>query len=595
MADTMSDEYKVFDDKRTALKPIHDRMDVDEALYYLKPYKMMSLEDPRKEMPDVVNVTLNDCLLYAVKTISILGGASMQAVIEGHKLTDKQGSLIEQFLEDLYYTIDEWLENRGIWGLGAFVDEQIMLRGHVGARPCLRIGEDGSLVPDVTPLDTRFFAPELGTTGIVWGAPWFSQTKEEIEREYNKPGDNPPRVEGSDNEVVDFWNSEENKVFVQKQVVRSVPNTYGYPPFIYAVVHAGSMFYSKDAVEHRGESILWANRSLWHEKNSAATILKTLTVQGLFAALQYETSKPGQAPKPKKSPYAPRTIHPVEKGGGFRAMPVTDIKRATTLFYSILEADLQRGSLAAIDYGTLNFPLSSLAMAKLTGSRNDIFLPRVNTKATFYQALSRMMIKQCIALNQPILLGQSGSENEYRPADLAGDYTIKYRFFTESAEQRIADLTMAKDASPFYSRETIRREYLKDKDPDGEEIKKKSEEAERVDEVVFLYRRARKLIEPVKQNEKVPFQNKVEAFLLGQRIATILTQRRSMGQLSPLETSGFPEVQAARGRQSEPAPASEQGAGGAEGGASAGKVAQRPSMLTRGATAEEDAEEAEYA
>ena len=91
------------------------------------------------------------------------------------------------------------------------------------------------------------------------------------------------------------------------------------------------------------------------------------------------------------------------------------------------------------------------------------------------------------------------------------------------------------------------------------------------------------------------FQNKVEAFLLGQRIATILTQRRSMGQLSPLETSGFPEIQAARGRQSEPASASEQGTGGAEGGASVGKGAQRPSMLTRGATAEEDAEEAEYA
>jgi hypothetical protein len=445
------DEYKAFDAKRETRKPIYDRQDVDEALYYLKPYKMMRLDNSSKEMEDVANVTLNDCLLYAVKTTSILSGATMQSVIEGRKISDKQTTLIEQFLEDLYYTIDEWLENRGIWGLGAFVDEQIMIRGHVAARPCLRIGDDGVLVPDVTPLDTRFFAPELGDKGIVWAAPWFFQTKEELEATYNQPGDTLPAVTGTDNEVVDRWDSEENVVFVEKKEARRQPNTYGYPPFIYSIVHAGSMFYSKDALEHKGESILWANRELWTEKNRTATILQTINVNGLFAALQYETTDVEHAKKPKLSPYKQRAVVPVEKGGGFKAMPVTDIKRATTLFYSVLESDLQRGSLAAIDYGTLNFPLSSLAMARLTGSRNDIFLPRVNTKAVFYQALSRMLINQCIQLEQPIRLGREGSENEYKPSDLEGDYTIKYRFFTESAEDRIASLTMAKDASLFYS------------------------------------------------------------------------------------------------------------------------------------------------
>ena len=248
-------------------------------------------------------------------------------------------------------------------------------------------------------------------------------------------------------------------------------------------------------------------------------------------------------------------------------MPVSDIKRATTLFYSVLESDLQRGSLAAIDYGTLNFPLSSLAMARLTGSRNDIFLPRVNTKAVFYQALSRMLINQCIQLDQPIVLGRKGSENEYKPSDLAGDYTIKYRFFTESAEDRIASLAMAKDASLFYSRDTIRRDYLHDKDPDGEEIRFLSEQAEKVDEVLFLYRRARKLLEPVRQGEKPSIQNKIEAYLLAQRLQTIIKQRNAMGQLSPIEGNRFAEVQA----QPKPEQAvAEEGGGGA---------GQRRSML----------------
>jgi len=594
MAEEYQDNnYKAFDAKRTDLKPIHDRMDVDEALYFLKPYKMMKLDKPSEEMPDVVNVTLNDCLLYAVKAISILSGATMQPVIEGRKLKDKQTTLIEDFLSDLYYMIDELLEKRGIWGLGAFVDEQIMIRGHVGCRPCLRIGEGGMLVPDVTPLDTRFFVPELGNKGIVWGATWFTQTKEEIEREYNQPGDTLPRLEeNSENEVVDRWDSDFNTVFVNTEQVRKQPNTYGYPPLIYSVVHAGSMFYSKDAVEHRGESILWANRELWTEKNRTATILQTINVNALFAALQLHVSKPGQKNKPTKSPYKQRTVHEVEKGGGFEAMPVSDIKRATTLFYSILESDLQRGSLAAVDYGSLQFPLSSLAMAKLMGSRNDIFLPRLNTKAVFFQALSRMLIDQCIKLDQPIIVGPVGSENEYNPSDLKGDYTIKYRFFTESAEDKVADFTIARDASAYYSRDTIRRDYLHDKDPDGEELKFMSQQAEMLDEVIFLYRRARALAEPVKKGEKVSVKNKIESFLLSQRGKTILTQRNAMGRLSQLEGDHFQEV-TAESKGKTDLEAAGDGGGGEGATPGVGKVAQRPSMLTRVPKAEEDIEEAE--
>jgi len=584
--------YKAFDAKRTDLKPIHDRMDVDEALYFLKPYKMMKLDNPNEEMPDVVNVTLNDCLLYAVKAISVLGGATMQAVIEGHKLTDKQASLIEQYLADVYYMIDEWLENKGIWGLSAFVDEQIMIRGHVGARCCLRLNPDGTLVPDVTPLDTRFFAPELGDNGIIWAAPWFTQTKQELEREYAQEGDTLPNVEGSENEVVDLWDSLSNTVFVEKKVARKQPNNYGYPPFVYSVVHAGSMFYSKDALEHRGESILWANRDLWTEKNRTATILQTINVNALFAALQLETSKPGQAKKPKKSPYSPRSVHLVEKGGGFRAMPISDIKRATTLFYSILESDLQRGSLAAIDYGTLEFPLSSLAITKLTGSRNDIFLPRVNTKAVFYQALSRMIINQCIALDQPIRVGQKGNENEYKPSDLQGDYTIKYQFYTESAEQQIANFTIANAARDYLASDSIRRDLLKLKDPDGEEVKFLSEQAERVDEVLFLYRRARKLLEPVKQGEKPSIQNKIEAFLLAQRIKTIIRQRNALGRLSELEGNRFPEVQG-EGESKPALPLTNESGGGPQTAPGVGNIARRPSMLARGPRPEEAIQEAE--
>jgi len=129
----------------------------------------------------------------------------------------------------------------------------------------------------------------------------------------------------------------------------------------------------------------------------------------------------------------------------------------------------------------------------------------------------------------------------------------------------------------------VRRDYLHDKDPDGEEIKFLSEQAEKVDEVLFLYRRARKLLEPVSKGEKPSIQNKIEAFLLAQRIQTIIKQRNALGQLSPIEGNRFAEVQAEGKVRPESAEAKEP--------VGAGTTRQRRSMLATAPAPEETAEE----
>jgi hypothetical protein len=352
----------------------------------------------------------------------------------------------------------------------------------------------------------------------------------QIEREYTQKGDRTVNLVDY-NEVVDFWNSEKNTVFIEKQIAREQSNPYKYPPLIYVLCPAGSMLNTEGAVTHQGESILWADRELWTEKNRTATILQTLNVNTLFGALQYASNQGTNAPKPSTSPYKQKTVHPVEKGGGYQPMPINDIKAATHLFYSVLETSLQRGSLAAIDYGTLTFPLSNLAITQLTGSRNDTLLPRVQAKAMFYQALARMIIDQCIQLDQTLEIGKQGSKNTYTKADLEGDYTISFQFSTKSKEQDIANLQTAVASQGFLSNDTIRREVLKVEDPDGEDRKKKSEEVEKVDEVLFLFRRADSLLDADKPSPK----DQIEAYILAQRIVTILTQRNSMGTLSPIE------------------------------------------------------------
>ena len=530
MADESNREYKLIEDKQKEMAPIFERMDKDEELYFLSPYKM--LDNNGKEMPDIYNVTLNDPLMFATKSQAVIGGAKRQTVIEGNNLPEKQPATIEQFLDDILYLVNEYLGKRGFVSLDSYIIEQICLRGSIVGRSCVRWdNEKNMLVPDVLPIDSRFFVYENDAEKMIWGAPIYRRPKSQIEREY--PG---AKVGGKFGEVRDFWDGEKNSVFIDRVKVKEEENKWGYPPFVVSICPVGSGLNSEEALKHRGESIFWADRDLWPELNGIASILKTLGIEALFGGLQYESSQGEGATKPKESPFGPRKVVPVEKGGGYRPLPVNDIKNATRLGYSILESRVQRGSLTSLDYGNLTFPLSAVAYTEITAGRNDIFTPRIQAIAMFYQALSRMIINQCQYINKTLKLGQPGSQNTYQMSNLKGEYNIKYRFYTVSKQQTAADLAIANAARGFLPDDYIRRELMGVQDPDTLESQLLSQEAERTDEVLFLYRRACALLDEAEtKTGKERKRKEFEASLLGQRIETILTQRQTMGSLSPLE------------------------------------------------------------
>lgn len=538
MDDTGKKEYKLVTEKRAEMGDIFKRMDDDEGIYLLKPYEMYHLPPQQtRKVDDVVNVTLNDPLIFAQKAIAVMCGAQMQSIVEGRKLSGKQTTKLEEFLADIFYMIDEWLPRRRLPSFDGYTNEQICMRGRILGRSCIRIDSERGLIPDVVPLDSRFYVDDTDGNDILWGAPWYQRSRANIERQYSRDTDRPLVFKNKKTaEVIDYWDKDQEIVFVDGRVIRDQENIYKYPPFIFTVCPAGSMFASEDATKHQGESILWADRGLWAEKNRTATLMQTMNVNALHPPLQYESDHGENMPPMEKSPYKSRTTRGIQKGTkGYFPLPFSDINRATTLFYSILESSLQRGSLSAIDYGTLTFPLSAIAITRLTGSRDDIFLPRIQAKAIFYRDLSRMVINQCIALGQKVEIGERGSENTYSKSDLAGDYTVKYRFFTESAEQNLANFSIANAAQDYLDGDTIRRDILKLADPDGVKAKWQAEQAERVDEVLFLFRRGRALYDA---EDKPSIESQIEAKIIGKRIKTVLGQREAMGALSQIEGQG---------------------------------------------------------
>lgn len=534
MADQTKDIYKLIEDKIEEMGPLFSRMDEDEGLYLLKPYEMKKLGSTKNE-EDVSNTTLNDPLLYAKKAIAITGSYQRQTVIEGKDLTGKQTTKIEQFLDDIFYMVNERLVNREGVNLDAFIDEQACIRGGIPSRSCIRRGKEGNIIPDILPVDRRWFPYETDENGITWAAGIFRRSKARIEREYGE--EVAKKVTSGFGQVVDFWNPEQNVVFVEGEEAKRQPNPYKYPPFVQSLCPIGSMLNTEGAYKHRGESILWPNRGLWGEKNETTTILKTLSRKALKGGLELHVTDPKQATKPDKSPYKEDVVIPVELTGGFEQLPVNDIKSATRLLYSIVETCLQRGELTPLDYGTLTFPLSSVAILNLLAARNDIFAPILSMIASYYQALSRMIIDQCVSFGKPIKLGRPGNYNTYSPSDFNGEYSINYHFFLLSKEQTAADLSLATAARGFLPDNYILREVLKVQDPDGLELELKAQQAENTDEVFFLYRRAISLVDKDKPTQ----EDYIGAALLTERAETIYRQRKTLGALSPIEGKREPE------------------------------------------------------
>jgi hypothetical protein len=215
-----------------------------------------------------------------------------------------------------------------------------------------------------------------------------------------------------------------------------------------------------------------------------------------------------------------------------------------------------------------------VAILNLIAARNDIFVPRLSAIALFYQSLSRMIIDQCVASGKSIKVGRPGNYRTYSPSDFDGEYSIEYQFSLMSKEQTAADISLAKAGQGLLSDDYIRRHIIKVDNPDGMKAELESEQAEKTDEVLFLYRRASSLIsQSEKKSEPETTQMQMEAYILGQRIVTILTQRKAMGGLSPierkepLETKGAPVLPlmpqggvGAKGTPRQPTPAEVQNA-----------------------------------
>lgn len=531
--------YQLVVDRKSAMGDLFKRNDDDMKLAILDPYEMKQLDG--QKTPDVINVTMNEAMVYANRCGAIMNGANMQRIVYGRDLSDKDTTDIENFYSDIYYANDLMLANAIFCSLYGFLIEQILLRGSIAAR-CLMREEGDKFIPDIMPLDTRYFIYETDTSGLIWGAPEITRTRAQIERDYGI-------VIRSKNAVVtDFWDDTVNEIYIatklykggsetndpEKHPERKREHGLGYPPLIFTKSGAGlQSFMDAGILKHQSESIFAANRGLIPELHRAASIMMTLTDMSFEGSLAYESEEGTEATRPD-SPFGRRKVIPVMKGGGFKLVPISDVKNATRLIYNMLVGALQRGGLPTIDYGTLSFPLSAVAIGKLTAAKDAIFIPRLNAISLFYRALSQMIKKQYIQGGYTVELGEEGYEREYSAGDIDKKFATRYEFHTTSPEQNIANTAVGQQQMAMgISRHTVFTDTLKLADPEGEINKSRDEKAEQGDIAITLNRRLRGLADREGNFDEASGKD-IEAEMILQQLEMVL-RSRAMGGTMGLE------------------------------------------------------------
>ncbi len=510
---------KRVEDKESTLSNLYARMDFDKDLIFKK-YVMKNSKG--EEIPSVVNVTMNDAKVFANAAVAALISSFMQPLVEG--LPEGQNSKVESFLEHNYEQIDERLRGRILYH---FVCNHINIRGRLGARIIVR-KEGDKYIPDLLTMDSRYLSFEEGPEGVYWYAYRTKRTKMQVKKEYGVD------VNSDTIDVVDYWDDAKNETWIEGVLSPrgTVKNPWGYPPVVIQIAPTGFMLLDEGYEEYEGESIFSLDRDLYEEISRSVSIEQTINTKLMLPPYQKETSNMGGKAAPYPDKVGTATEVPINEK--YTLLPQADVNNASRMAHTDLMTAVQRGGFSDVDYGNLPFPLSAVAIGDMTEIRNKILVPRLQAIALFYQQLSRMLIKQYIALGADMPVGKTGRKESFTLDDLKNpdEYSINYRFLPKSKRQDLANMAMFISTKGELPRSMRIKEILQAQNPEQVEADLESEEAETLDPAIRFYNIAYGLI--VKANntldEEESLKYRLQAYMAAQSACNFIRQRR-MGQV----------------------------------------------------------------
>jgi hypothetical protein len=515
------DKIKRAEDRLSAL---HRRMDEDAALAHLESY---TLEDEAgNPVPNAISVTMNEPAVFANAIVAMIQESTWQTSVYGD-VSDEQAYKIERAIDVLLDEADNRLLRAGRGRMFPFFANHSCLRGWMGAR-VLALRTKSAIVPDILPIDMRYFYYERSPEGLLWGAYKTMRTPEQIYAEYGLDYT-------EEQEVVDYWDEAKEEVWINDEMVKSQQHPFGEVPFVIQATPAGFMLWDDGYSNAEGESIFMLNRDTYKELNRLVSIDQTLAMKAVMPPYQI-TAKDGEE---KVVPYPDKigTVTVTGEGEEYKMIQRPDINTASQVAHQNIAGSIQRGGVNNIDLGNISFPTSAVWISEQTEIRNKLVAPRLSALGIFYEQIVDMLVRQFTTSGVGQFVSRGGRNFKFKASDLMNpdDYRISMKLMSNSKKQEIANITIASAARGLVSRETLIKNVLEIDDPAGEMARLQSEDAEQLAPEIKLVRMACELCDMADMTKGADADKYLlESMMLTDAAVTMIKQRRQQEQVAQL-------------------------------------------------------------
>ena len=301
--------------REQALQPLWDRMDADNLIYALDPYK--------PQVGDGIipgdAYTSNEPRVLADDIITLVGDAPSVIQVESETeegATNKADQDTERIATGMFRLGNEGLAKTGTTLLQSTLSHFAVVEGGwVACRNLLTKREDGSTKVNLTPVDPRQLVFQMGSEGLIWAAIITMRNRASIEDEYDFTFDqSDPQANDDDTQekVIDYYRKEKgrwmNSVIIpsEHKYAKDPANTHSVedPITIRAIgSNPGTASFSLtmganesktiQGLEGFGESIFAPNRAVYEADNRVKSIL-TSNLRKQNAAIYTTSSRGGE-------------------------------------------------------------------------------------------------------------------------------------------------------------------------------------------------------------------------------------------------------------------------------------------------------------
>ena len=462
--------------KQGQMQPLFARMDGDYNVWSLEKYTY----DEGKDLTR--SATSNEPRSFADYINSVIANTSMRIAVEPLKNTAvsrAEATKIEDYIRNKFWEANNrYMVQYGMTVLEA-VGWYLSIRGMAGLKALIHQNKkedsNGGLSWELWPIDGHSLVYEYGTNGLLWVAYPMSMSKYQVQDQF---GQIPGLSDKPKYDTWDFWTSISNACFVDdKEVIKYSPHGLKALPIAIARMPSRPPIRGpgQNLIVTESDSIYGSLRHNYELTNEALSIL--LTSESMNLKVPTVDLRPGGT-KIDKSFYHPGAYikaEPLEGGvSPFQALPIRSLSPTFPMYWSILQLEKQRGSVAPVTFGQAEGTQSGRQVELLQQQAQMLVGVILRSLGYLYSTAAELFRQQFVSIGEATDIyawskkGHRGKIYQLNPEDLDKDVKIEIQFTTKRKTDDLVAYQMAQLAKGFISNDTIRERVLEVDDPDEE-------------------------------------------------------------------------------------------------------------------------------